>query len=192
MSEQDKIIVGITQGDHNGIGPEVIMKALADPLITELCTPVIFSSQKVLHAWRKVLGEEEINPHVVREWNQINGKKVNLFNCFDEEVNIQPGNTDGTAGAFALRALDAALDAVKAGHIHTIVTAPLDKHTVAIGSPGFKGHTEYLQEKDGASGSLMILMQDNLRVGLVTGHMPLKDVANAVTKERIIDRKSVV
>ena len=192
MSEQDKIIVGITQGDHNGIGPEVVMKALADPLITELCTPVIFSSQKTLHAWRKVLGEEEINPHVLRDWSQMNGKKVNLFNCFDDEVNVQPGSADGTAGAFALKALDAAVAAVKAGHIHTIVTAPLDKHTVAAGSPGFKGHTEYLQEKDGSSGSLMILMQDNLRVGLVTGHMPLKDVAAAITKERIITKAQML
>src|SRR5882757_6958534 len=117
MSEQAKIRVGITQGDMNGIGPEVIVKTFLDPLMLELCTPVVFSSSKVMNNQRKAMGAEDFNFHLLRDLDQLNPKRPNLFNCFDEEVNVEFGTASAQAGRFALKCIDAACEALAQGKI---------------------------------------------------------------------------
>jgi len=185
MSE-NKIRVGITQGDMNGIGPETIIRALSDPLITELITPVIYSSVKVLQAHRKSMGIEDFGVHVVKPNEALNQKRINLVPCFETEDDVEFGVPSETSGRLALKSINTAIDDLKNGYIDVIVTAPVDKHAVALALPGFTGHTGYIKEKFGASEVLMLLVSHDLRVGLVTEHLPLRDVAAAVTAEKIV------
>lgn len=184
MSE-NKIKVGITQGDMNGIGPEVIIKALSDPAITELITPVIYSSVKVLQAHRKSMGIEDFGVHVVKPNDLLNPKRINLVPCTDSPDEVDFGKPSEASGRLALKSIDTAVDDLKRGYIDAVVTAPVDKHAVARVLPGFTGHTGYIKDKFGAADVLMLLINENLRVGLVTEHLPLRDVVNAVTIERI-------
>jgi 4-hydroxythreonine-4-phosphate dehydrogenase len=186
MAEPRKIIVGITQGDMNGIGPEVIIKTLQDPLILDLCIPVVFSSQKLFNLERKAAGVEELNFQVMRDFNQLNPKRPNLYSFYEEELNVEFGKASSVAGRYALHAIDQAIAAIREEKIDVMVTAPVDKHSIAEENPGFTGHTSYLREKLGAEEVLMLLLNDNLRVGLITEHLPIRDVAQHITKERII------
>lgn len=185
MSE-NKIRIGITQGDMNGIGPETIIRALSDPLITELITPVIYSSVKVLQAHRKSMGIEDFGVHVVKPNEALNPKRINLVPCFEAEDDVEFGVASETSGRLALKSIDTAIDDLKNGYIDAMVTAPVDKHAVALALPGFTGHTGYIKEKFGAGEVLMLLVSHDLRVGLVTEHLPLRDVAAAVTMDKIV------
>jgi 4-hydroxythreonine-4-phosphate dehydrogenase len=191
MSE-NKIRVGITQGDMNGIGPEVIIKTFSDPTMLELCTPVIFSSVKLMNFYKKQAGAEELNFHLVRDAEQIQHRKVNLVNFYEEELQVEPGKPSPVAGKYALRSIDLACEALLQNKIDLLVTAPIDKNSIAANLPGFNGHTEYLRQKLNAQHSLMLLMQDALRVGLVTDHVPLREVAQHITKERIVQKAKVM
>jgi 4-hydroxythreonine-4-phosphate dehydrogenase len=191
MSE-NKIRIGITQGDMNGIGPETIIRALSDPTITELITPVIYSSVKVLQAHRKSMGIEDFGVHVVKPGDQLNPKRVNLVPCFENEDEVVFGVASETSGRLALRAIDLCIEDLKRGYIDTMVTAPVDKHAVARALPGFTGHTGYIKDKFGASEVLMLLVSNDLRVGLVTEHLPLRDVAAAVTVEKIAAKGKIM
>src|SRR5574337_1003788 len=170
---EHKIRVGITQGDMNGVGPEVIIKALSEPMLMELCIPVVFSSQKMFNAQRKAAGVEELNFQIIRDLNQLNPKRPNLFSFYEEDVVVEHGKPSPLAGRYALKSIDLACDALLNGQIDVLVTAPVDKHSIAAEFPGFTGHTSYLQNKLGAQQNLMLLMHDHLRVGLVTEHLPL-------------------
>ncbi len=192
MNELHKIRVGITQGDMNGVGPEVIIKTLLDPLMMEICTPVVFSSSKVMNHQRKVMNAEEFNFHLLRDLDQLNPKRPNLFNCFDEDVNVEAGNPSPIAGKNALKCIDVAIDALLNNKIDVLVTAPVDKHSINIDIPTFTGHTSYLQQKLGSEQSLMLLINRNLRVGLLTEHLPIRDVASQITKERIIQKSKLM
>src|SRR6185369_7485932 len=143
----EKVIVGITQGDVNGIGLEVILKTLMEPNIAEICTPVLFSSQKTVSYYRKVLGLEEFNFTPIKDFNQLNTKKVNVFVCYDEEVNIEMGKATETGGRYAFQSLEKATQALLNKNIHALVTAPINKNNIQ--GPDFKfiGHTEYLGSK---------------------------------------------
>jgi len=187
MSDE-KIRVGITQGDINGIGLEVILKTLMDPTICEICTPVLFSSQKTVGFYRKVLEMEEFNFHTIRELNQIHTKKPNVFICYEEEVTIEMGKQNETGGKYAFISLEKACEALKNNAIDVLVTAPINKKNIQSEQFKFAGHTEYLSQKfaGNTNDALMILCSDDLRVGLVTGHIPIKDVAGAITKEKIV------
>jgi 4-hydroxythreonine-4-phosphate dehydrogenase len=191
MSDQ-RIIVGITQGDMNGIGPEVIIKTFMDPLMLELCTPVIFSSQKVFAPHRKAVGAEDFNFNLVRDLSQLNPKRVNLLTVYEDEVNVEFATPSPVAGKFALRSIDAGCEALLSNEIDVLVTAPIDKNSVAAGLPGFNGHTDYLRKKLGAEQSLMLLLNDKLRVGLVTDHVPLREVAQHITKEAIVKKAKLM
>jgi 4-hydroxythreonine-4-phosphate dehydrogenase len=192
MSEQHKIRVGITQGDMNGIGPEVIIKTLLEPALMELCTPVVFSSQKMFAIQRKASGAEEFSFNLMRDFTQLNLKRPNLFSFYDDEVNVEFGKPSPLAGRYALRSIDAACEALLEGNIDVLVTAPVDKHSIAVEFPGFTGHTSYLQNKLGAAQTLMLLINDNLRVGLVSEHVPLREVAEHITKERIVKKAKLM
>jgi 4-hydroxythreonine-4-phosphate dehydrogenase len=182
----NKIRVGITQGDMNGIGPETIIRALSDPAITELITPVIYSSVKVLQTHRKSMGIEDFGVHVVKANEPLNPKRVNLVPCFEAEDEVDFGKATETSGRLALKSIDTALEDLTRGYIDVMITAPVDKHAMARVVPGFTGHTGYIRNKAGAAEVLMLLVSDGLRVGLVTEHLPLRDVAAAVTIEKIV------
>lgn len=169
----------------NGIGPETIIRALSDPAITELITPVIYSSVKVLQAHRKAMGIEDFGVHVVKPGDPLNHKRVNLVPCFDAEDDVEFGTATETSGRLALKAIDVCCDDLQRGYIDAMVTAPVDKHGVARALPGFTGHTGYIRDKFGVKEVLMLLVSNDLRVGLVTEHLPLRDVAAAVTIEKI-------
>ena len=184
MSEQ-KLKIGITQGDTNGIGWEVILKALADPRMTELFTPVVYGSPKAAAYYRNTVAEIEafsFNP--VASAAEARRGKANLVAC-GETADIAPGKPTPEAGRAAVEALCAAMRDLKAGHLDALVTAPFDKETVQADDFRYTGHTEYLAaELEGEA--MMILCSDVLRVGLVTKHIPVSEIARNITKERIV------
>ncbi len=184
MSEE-KIIVGISQGDINGIGLEVIIKTFLDPQMLEICTPVIFGSNKTASFHRKALNIEDFSFNQIRDISEINHKRANIINVYDEDVNIELGKQTDTGGTYALKSLEAAAYALAQGKVNVLVTAPINKENIQ--SPDFKfpGHTEYLDEKFGDGNSLMFLISDTLRVAVVTGHIPVTQVAQALTVEKI-------
>jgi 4-hydroxythreonine-4-phosphate dehydrogenase len=182
---QEKVIVGISQGDVNGIGLEVVLKTLMDPTIIEVCTPVLFSSQKTVSYYRKVLGLEEFNFAPIKDLAQINTKKVNVFVCYDEEVNIEMGKSTEIAGKYAFQSLEKATQALVDKKIDVLVTAPINKSNIQ--SPDFKfvGHTEYLGSKLGGDPLMLMCTDSGLRIAVVTGHIPLKDIASKITIETV-------
>jgi len=181
----NKVIIGITQGDINGIGLEVVLKTLLEPGIAEVCTPVLFSSQKTVSYYRKVLGLDEFSFNPIRDFSQLNHKKVNVFICYEEEVNIEMGKSTPTGGKYAYLSLEKATQSLLENHIHALVTAPINKHNIQSPDFQFVGHTEYLGSKLGGE-PLMLLCADNgLRIAVVTGHIPVKDVASALNTDLI-------
>lgn len=182
-----KIRVGITAGDIFGTGPELVIKALSDQRITELFTPVIFCSSKVISFYKKGLqAHAEFNYNKTTDDKILHGK-VNLVNVWDEEVKMEPGERSPVGGKYALMALDAATRALAEGKIDVIVTGPVDKALVEASGITFTGHTEYFGEKFNGQ-PLMILAGEKLRVALVTGHKALKDVPALLTVDGIIKR----
>ena len=191
MEQERKIRVAITQGDTNGVGYEVILKAFADPLMLELCTPIIYGSPKVAAYHRKALNIET-NFSIINNPEEARDDRINLLSCFDEEVKIEMGQPSQEAGQAALKALDRAMTDFRNERYDVLVTAPINKATIQ--SPGFKfpGHTEYIETCLGeGKKALMILMSENLRVALVTTHLPIKDVAHAITKEAIVEKATI-
>jgi 4-hydroxythreonine-4-phosphate dehydrogenase len=184
-NKDHKVRIGITLGDTNGIGPEVVMKALHDATICEICIPVIFGNGKVLNAHRKAIGMDEFHLNVLRDLDTLHNKRVNLFSTGEEDIQPEFGKPSPAAGQLALRSLQAACDALQNGKIDVLVTAPIDKHTIQSAEFNFAGHTEYLQQRFGAGQSLMLLVHDELRVGLVTGHVPVDQIASLITVESI-------
>lgn len=182
------IKVGITQGDINGIGYEVILKTFADIRMAEICIPVLYGSAKAAAYHRKAMELQPVS------FNQINSakdaaiNKVNIINCISEDTKIDLGQSTPIAGEAAFKSLEKAVEDLKDGLIDVLVTAPINKHNIQREDFHFPGHTEYLEERFGKDGdkSLMILVKDSLRVALVTGHMPLSEVPGALTKDRII------
>lgn len=189
MTHQHKVHekprIGITVGDLNGIGPEVVMKALADNRILNLVTPVIYGSSKVLAFYKKTLALEEFNFTPVRAKGQFLPKTVNVVNCWEEVIEINPGKPSRETGTASLRSLQCACAELKEGLLDALVTAPIDKNSIHSDEFPFKGHTEFLAREFGSGESLMFMVSDNLRVGLVTDHEALKDVASLITKERL-------
>ncbi|PBQ30820.1 4-hydroxythreonine-4-phosphate dehydrogenase PdxA [Sphingobacteriaceae bacterium] len=184
MSET-KITVGISQGDINGIGLEVVLKTLMEPGIAEICTPVLFSSQKTITYYRKMLGLDEFSFNPIREFSQINHKKVNVFMCYEEEVMVDIGKSTETGGKYAFISLEKATQALVDGNIQALVTAPINKDNIQSETFKFVGHTEYLGEKLGGEPMMLLCSESGLRVALVTGHVPIKDIASKITTESV-------
>lgn len=180
-----RIIVGITQGDINGIGLEVILKTLLEPGIAEICTPVLFSSQKTVSYYRKVLGLEEFSFNPMREFAQLSHKKVNVFVCYEEEVNIEMGKMTQTGGKYAYLSLSRATQALQEKQIDVLVTAPINKSNIQSDDFKFVGHTEYLSDKFGSEPLMLLCSESGLRIAVATGHVPLKDVASKLTVDGI-------
>ncbi|AYB32318.1 4-hydroxythreonine-4-phosphate dehydrogenase PdxA [Chryseolinea soli] len=176
--------IGITLGDLNGVGPEVVIKALADNRLLAMITPVIYGSAKVISFYKKQLNIEEFNYTQVRNKGQYAPKSINVVNCWEDNLEINPGKASKESGKAAFIALKQACEELKEGLIDALVTAPIDKHSIHSDDFPFKGHTEYLTQFFGGE-SLMFMVSDTLRVGLVTEHIPVREIATAVTKERI-------
>ena len=178
-----KPTVGITMGDINGISPEVIMKALADERIFDHCRVLVYGSTKVFSYYSNRLEIKDFKYASAK--GKMNPKITNVVNCWDEEVNIEPGESSEQTGRLALVALQKAISHAKDGHIDVLITGPLDKSTVNLTEEDFAGQTEYLQREFEADNSLMFLVNDDLRVALVTTHIPLKEVTEQITSEKV-------
>lgn len=181
----EKPRIGISIGDLNGIGPEVVMKALADTRLLSLITPVIYGSAKVISFYKKQLNIEEFNYAQVKSKGMLIPKNINVVNCWEDQFEITPGKPSKESGKFALLAIRQACEELKEGLIDAMVTAPVDKQTIHSAEFPFKGHTEYITQFFNANDSLMFMVSEKLRVGLVTEHVSLKEVAALITKEKI-------
>jgi 4-phospho-D-threonate 3-dehydrogenase / 4-phospho-D-erythronate 3-dehydrogenase len=182
---QETPILGITLGDINGIGPEVVLKALSDHRILSMFTPVVYGSAKIISFYKKNLSLEDLNYTQVRKDGEYVAKRINVVNCLEESVEVKFGEANEESGKSAYLALKKATEDLKAGHIHGLVTAPINKHTIQNEAFQFAGHTEFLAAEFGAKDHLMLLTSDQLRVGVVTGHIPIKEVAAAITAEKL-------
>jgi 4-hydroxythreonine-4-phosphate dehydrogenase len=188
MSEE-KIRVGISQGDINGIGLEIILKTFLEPEFVDICTPVLFSSQKTVGYYRKVLGVEELNFNIIRDLKQLNHRKPNVFVCYEEEVQIEMGTSTATGGKYAQISLIKACEAAKQGLIDVLVTAPINKYNIQSEQFKFPGHSEFLASFFGhEKGAMMLMCSDDLKVGLVTGHVPVQNISSLITEERVTDK----
>lgn len=184
-----KFTIGITQGDGNGIGYEVIIKALADERMLDICTPVIYGSSKIFGFYKKQIHNlEQINTNIISSAKEAHQKRVNIINCLPDNIFVEPGQSTPESAKSAMTALEWAVNDLKAGNIDALVTAPINKRAMVNEGFGYTGHTEYLQQEFGVSDVLMIMVCDQLKVGVVTGHIPLKDVPGSISEERILKK----
>ena len=186
--EDNKIRIGITQGDINGVGYEVILKTFSDPVMLELCTPIVYGSPKVAAYHRKAL-DLSTNFSIINHAAEAVQNRLSVLNCTDDEVKVEFSKPDADAGKAALGALERAIDDYREGLIDVIVTAPINKHTIHSEEFNFPGHTEYIEERLGnGAKALMILMKNDFRVALVTAHIPVREIATTITKELIEEK----
>ncbi|MFT3910008.1 MAG: 4-hydroxythreonine-4-phosphate dehydrogenase PdxA [Ferruginibacter sp.] len=191
-STENKPIIGVSCGDINGIGIELIIKVMSDNRILEICTPVIFANNKVINFYRKSLPDININFSAIKDSTRVSHKQVNVYNCWEEDVAVTPGLLNDVGGKYAVMSLSIAAEALKAGKIDGLVTGPIHKKNIQSGSFNFAGHTPYLKNLFGANEVAMFMVAENMKVALLTEHVPLKDVAQYVTKENIISKLIVV
>ena len=188
MEQDKKIRVAITQGDTNGVGYEVILKTFSDPAMFEICTPIVYGAPKVIAYHKKALNIDT-NYSIINRAEEARDGRLNVLACFDEEVKIELGQPSEEAGQAAFKALDRAMADYQAGLYDVLVTAPINKATIQNPNFHFPGHTEYIETKVGnGNKALMILMNENLRVALVTTHLPIKDISKSITKEAIVEK----
>lgn len=184
-----KLVVGITQGDGNGISYEVIIKALADERMLDLCTPVIYGSSKIFGFYKKQIHNiEQISTNVINSAKDVHQKRVNIVNCLPENVFVEPGQSTPESAKAALTALERAVEDIKEGYIDVLVTAPFNKRAMDKEGFGYTGHTEYLEKKFEVDEVAMIMVCDRLKVCVATGHIPLKEVPNQLTTEKILKK----
>ena len=191
-NELQKPVVGFTCGDLNGIGLELIIKSLADGRITEVCTPVIFASNKSVNFYRKVAPDANFSYQSVKDFTRLNTKQINVFNCWEEEVQITPGQLNDVGGKYALMSLQQGVQALKEGNVQALVTAPIHKKNIQSDAFNYSGHTPYLKAMFEVNDVAMIMAAENMRVALLTEHVPVKEIAQYVTKENIISKLQIV
>lgn len=189
--EERKIRVGITHGDINGVGYEVILKAFSDPTMLELCTPIIYGSPKVAAYHRKAM-DIQTTFSIVNSRADIQDGRLNILNCTEDELKVELTKPTAEAGKAALSALEKALQDYREGVFDVLVTAPINKHTIQSDTFHFPGHTEYIEERVGkGEKALMILLKDDFRVALVTGHIPVSEISRTLTKELIMEKMAI-
>lgn len=186
--EQNRIRVAITQGDINGIGYEVILKAFEDPTMLELCTPIIYGSPKIMTYHRKAINLET-SFTIINSASEVQHGKINVVNCNDDEVKVELGKPSRESGKAAFDALEKAMTEYKDGLFDVLVTAPIHKQMIQSESFAFPGHTEYIEQSVGEGAkALMILASERLRVALVTGHVPVAKVASTLSQELVQEK----
>ncbi|MBK6827401.1 MAG: 4-hydroxythreonine-4-phosphate dehydrogenase PdxA [Chitinophagaceae bacterium] len=188
----NKPLIGITCGDLNGIGIELIIKTFSDNRILEHCTPVIFASNKAINFYRKSVPEYNINYQTTKEFDRINHKQVNLFNCWEEEVAITPGQMTDIGGKYGVLSLQTAVAALKQKQIDGLVTAPIHKKNIQSPEFSFTGHTPYLKTIFGVNDVVMMLCAGDFRVALVTEHVSVQDITKHISKESILSKLQIM
>jgi len=184
--ENKTILAGISQGDINGIGYEVIIKALSDPAINDFCTPVVYGSPKVAAYHRKALNVNNFSFNNIRSAEEAHARKANMINCLDDNIRVELGKSTAQGGEAALISLQKAVEDIKGGKIDVIITAPIDKHNIQSESFHFKGHTDYLKSVSGVNDVLMFMISETMRIGMATDHVPLSKVPGMITRELLL------
>ncbi|MGC4233348.1 MAG: 4-hydroxythreonine-4-phosphate dehydrogenase PdxA [Niabella sp.] len=188
----NKPVIGISCGDVNGIGIELIVKTFSDTRISEICTPVIFANNKVINFYRKSVGDTNFTFNILKDFSRISTRQVNIFNCWEEDVTITPGTLNETGGKYAVISLQAAVKALQEGHIAGLITAPIHKSNVQSAAFSYTGHTPYLRDAFEARDVVMMMCAQNMRVALVTEHLPIKDVASQLSMAGILSKLNLV
>jgi len=187
MSDK-KLKIGVSIGDVNGIGLEVIIKTFADNRMLDYCTPIVYGNTKIASYYRKNIGLTEFSFNVIASVEQANEKRANMINCWEEDVKITPGEANEIGGKYAFLSLQSAVNDLIEGKIDALVTAPINKKSIQSNDFDFPGHTEYLQSKAASTDSLMFMIGEDLRIGVVTGHVPISKVAETITLEAIVSK----
>lgn len=187
MSRQ-KLKIGITLGDMNGIGPEIILRALSDTRMAQSFTPIIYGSNRVLNFYKKSLNLGDISFQGINDADKAIAKKTNVLSVTKNELKVEPGAVTKEAGDLAFKSLKQAVDDLASNKIDVLVTAPINKKNIQNEDFQFPGHTEYLANYSNVQNALMLMCSDGLRVGVVTGHLPLKDVSEKLSKDSILDK----
>lgn len=190
--KNENIKVGITHGDINGIGYEVIIKTLMENHIYDICTPIIYGSSKVAAYHRKAINVENFALNTIKVANEAVARKANIINCIDENVKVELGKSTVIAGESALKALELAVEDLKAGKIDVLVTAPVNKDNMQSPHFRFPGHTEYFSHKFNVKEILMFMVSEHLKIGVVTSHIPLKDVSEKMTVDMIYNKIKIM
>lgn len=188
----NKIRVGITHGDLNGISYEVIIKTFKDNRILDFFTPIIYGSSKIASYYKKALNMQDVNFNLIKRADLANPKRANIINCYDQEVKIEIGEPTDIAGELAYLALEKAISDIDKNAIDVIVTAPINKSNIQSEKFNFAGHTGYFGDKYKEKNHLMLMISNNLRIGIITGHIPLKDVSQALTEERVFENIKIM
>ncbi len=189
---EKKPVIGFSCGDTNGVGIEIIIKTLADSRVLDFCIPVVFANNRSINFYRKSLPDVNFTFSVNREPGRFNPKQVNLVNCWDEEILISPGEMNEAGGNCAVASLMAASEALKNGEIDGLVTAPFHKNNVQRPEFSYTGHTPFLRQFFGAKEVVMLMVAENMRIGLLTEHVPIHDVAQYVTRENLITKLDII
>ena len=190
--EREQIRIGITQGDINGVGYEVILKTLADEEVYENFTPVIYGSSKGAAYHRKALNIQNMSLNSIRTVDEAHPNRINIVSCGDDNARVELGKSTPMGGEAALAALRTAVDDLKRGAIDVLVTAPINKKNIQSDNFHFPGHTEFLQQAAGGRKALMLLVADKLRVGVVVGHVPIARVPQMITEEAILEKLRIL
>ena len=180
--------IGITIGDFNGVGPELIINAFSRPGVREICTPVIYGAPRIFNVYRKLMSVDKFSYNVIQTPDQAQPRRVSVIDCIDVKGRVEPGRPDQDSGMAAFQALEAATKDLKEGLIDALVTMPIDKHYIQNENFSFPGHTEYLAEAFEVGDNLMFMVHDLLRVGVVTGHVPIKEVSKSLSVGKIISK----
>ncbi len=191
-NQQQKPVIGVSVGDVNGIGTELIIKTFSDPRLLEFCTPLIFASNKLINFYKKFSPETPFNYQNAKDLTRITPKQVNILNCWEEEIAVVPGQLTDIGGNYAVKSLTAAVEALRDKKIQALVTAPIHKKNTQSPAFDFTGHTPYLKQAFNANDALMLMVSDNFRVGLVTEHVPVKDIAQSITREAILSKLNIL
>ncbi len=181
-------VLGITMGDVNGIGPEIIIRVLEDSRLLKLFTPVIYGNHRIINRYRKIMGIEDFQMSPCKATSQALPRKINMVNCWEEDYEIKPGQSDPLAGKFAFMALEKAGQDLKEGHIQAVITCPINKSNMPADLFPFPGHTEYFAAFAGVAESLMLMLHEKVKIALATVHLPVEKVAGKLNRNLILAR----
>lgn len=190
--EQQKPVIGITSGDINGIGIELIIKSFSDNRILDICRPVIFASNKAINFYRKLLPDYAFSYQSLKDFSKVAARQVHVFNCWEEEVLINPGELTEAGGNYALLSLQEAVKALQQSEINGLVTSPIHKKNIQSPAFNYSGHTPYLKDIFKAEDVVMLMTAKNMRVALVTEHLPISQVAEHITVNNILSKLRIL
>ncbi|WP_447640982.1 MULTISPECIES: 4-hydroxythreonine-4-phosphate dehydrogenase PdxA [Chitinophagaceae] len=191
-AELFKPTIGLTCGDLNGIGLEVVVKALSDNHILNICTPIIFANNKCVNFYKKSIPESNFSFNIIKDFNRVSTKQVNIFNCWEEDVAITPGEESATAGKYALKSLQDAVGELKSGIIDGIVTAPINKNSIHSEAFPYTGHTPFLRDAFNVQDVVMLMCAENMRVAVVTEHVPVNEISKHITQKSIVSKLRII